>query len=187
MLRLIRVWPKRTFSASAVLLAVGLALAACSSGPTTTPQPTSGTAGQPLFIQADTVVGGVNLASTESSCVQISQFQRNEEIVWRAKVFDPVTGQALDDTSLASVVVQLPDQNLTMKYGGHPHSNPTDQFWTVSFTIPADYPTGALPYTVAATGNDGRTGTFDQLNSAPSLLTITSTVHPVVTPAPTGS
>ena len=171
---------RRLIAPWAGLLLISLSLVACSGG--TSGASSSAAAGR-LFIQADTVIGGTNLSSDESSCVQMSQFERNEEIVWRAKVFD-AAGQPLDDSALSSVEVKLPDRTLTMKYGDHPHSNPTDSFWTVSFTIPADYPTGGLPYTVEATASDGRTGTFDELNSAPSLLTVTEAVHPIVTPAP---
>jgi hypothetical protein len=172
---------RRLMAPWAALLLIGVSLVACSGGNSTA---SSAAGGGRLFIQADTVLGGANLASDESSCVQESQFERNEEIVWRAKVFDAATGQPLDDSALSSVEVKLADQTLTMKYGDHPHSNPTDSFWTVSFTIPADYPTGALSYTVVATAADGRTGEFDELNSAPSRLTVTEAVHPVVTPAP---
>lgn len=181
---------RRQFIApGATFLLIGVVLVACSQGSSSNTSGPSGAAELPLFVQADTVVGGVNLASDEPSCVQASQFQRNEEIVWRTKVFDSATGQPLDDSALASVQVKLADQTLTMKYGDHPHDTPTDSFWSVSFTIPADYPTGALAYTVVATASDGRTGTFEQLNSNPSLLTITSAVHPVAspTPAPSGS
>jgi hypothetical protein len=171
---------RRLIAPWAALLLIGVGLVACSGGGSS---PASSAGAGRLFIQADTVIGGANLSSDESSCVQMSQFERNEEIVWRAKIFD-AAGQPLDDSALSTVEVKLPDQTLTMKYGDHPHSNPTDSFWTVSFTIPADYPTGGLPYTVEATANDGRTGTFDELNSAPSLLTVTEAVHPVVTPAP---
>lgn len=174
---------RRLIAPWAALLLIGVSLVACSSGNSTA----SSAASARLFIQADTVIGGANLAEDESSCVQQSEFERNEEIVWRAKVFDGATGQPLDDSALSTVEVKLADQTLTMKYGDHPHSNPTDSFWTVSFTIPADYPTGALSYTVVATAADGRTGEFDELNSAPSRLNVIEAVHPVVTPAPSGS
>ena len=183
----------RFITPSAALLLIGVVLAACAQAPGTSAAPPAGggaasaAANGQVFIQADTVLGGTNLSSQEPSCVQLSQFARNEQIVWRAKVFDPATGTALDDKALATVEVRLPDQTLKMKYGAHPKTNPTDNFWVVSFTVPASYPTGALPYTVVATTTDGRTATFTQLNSAPSLLTITSAVHSLASPKPSGS
>ena len=64
--------------------------------------------GDLLFIDADTVQGPANLTEEERpllSCVQDSRFARNEEIVWRVKVIDPLTGQPMDDTGLESVEV----------------------------------------------------------------------------------
>ena len=81
----------------------------------------------------------------------------------------------------------MPDQTLKMTYGAHPKTNPVDYFWAVSFTVPATYPTGTLPYTIVATAPDGRSGTFAPLNVAPSLLTITSAVHSLASPSPSGS
>ncbi len=105
-----------------------------------------------------------------------NQFPRNSEIVWRARVMAP-DGSQLDDTQLESVVVELADgQTLEMRYGDHPRDNPTDQFWTTSFDIPADYPTGTIDYEIVATDADGRTGTYKPFNVAPSLLTITDEV-----------
>lgn len=174
-------------------LLAGVLLGACAAQPGASPSTAGGGGGaggqsspassqaaaQTLFLQADTVLGGTNLSSTESSCVQQSQFQRNEEIVWRARVVDPATGQPLDDTAMKSVEVKLADQTLSMRYGDHPKTNPTDHFWTVSFEIPADYPTGTMPYTIVATANDGRTGTYSQFQMAPAELTVTTAVHAV--------
>lgn len=132
-----------------------------------------------LFIDADTVWGPANIPDEErasKSCVQNNRFARNEEIVWRVKVFDPLTGQPMDDTMLDSVQVILPDQVLDMRYGPHPRDTPADFFWTASFDIPADYPTGTLGYEIVATAADGTTGTFEPFNVTPSLLTITDEV-----------
>jgi hypothetical protein len=183
----------RFITSSAALLLIGVVLAACAQAPGTTSAPPAGgaaaspAANAPLIIQADTVLGGTNLSTQEASCVQLSQFARNEEIVWRAKVVDPTTGKPLDDKALASVEVRLADQTLQMKYAAHPKTNPTDYFWAVSFKVPATYPTGALPYTIVATAADGRSGTFAQLDVAPSVLTITAAVHPVASPTPAPS
>lgn len=135
---------------------------------------------QPLVIQADTVSGPLNIPEQERGsavCVQQSRFARNSEIVWRARVIDPVSGEELGDDTLESVVVSLGDgQELEMRYGPHPRDNPTDSFWTTSFDIPADYPTGTLDYEIVATGPDGETATFSPFDVAPSLLTVTDQV-----------
>jgi len=133
----------------------------------------------PLIIAADTVSGPLNLPADGSGgavCVLQSLFARNSEIVWRARVMDG-SGTALSDAELASVVVELADgQTFDMRYGDHPRDNPTDQFWTGSFDIPQDYPTGTLDYKIVATATDGRIGEYTPFNVAPSLLTITDGV-----------
>lgn len=134
---------------------------------------------EPLVIQADTVSGPLNVPAEEGGavCVQQSRFARNSEIVWRARVIDPVTGEELGDDTLSSVVVNLGDgQTLEMRYGPHPRDNPTDSFWATSFDIPADYPTGTLDYEIVATGPDGETASFRPFDVTSSLLTVTDEV-----------
>ncbi len=133
-----------------------------------------------LAVAADIVWGPLNISDDQSAtqvCVLGNRYPRNSEIVWRARVTDPVTGEGLGDEALSGVVVELSDgQQLAMRYGPHPRENPNDFFWTVSFDVPVDYPTGTLGYEIVATGNDGRTGTFSQFNVESSLLTITDEV-----------
>jgi hypothetical protein len=97
-------------------------------------------------------------------------------VVFRIKVTDPATSNNMDDKALTSVVVTLKDgQTLNARYGGHPGGQgvtPTDYFWSAAWKIPANYPTGSVPYKVTATSNDGRTGTFSEFNVAPSLLQV---------------
>jgi hypothetical protein len=112
--------------------------------------------------------------------VQNNRFARNEAIVWRVKVFDPITGEPMDDTMLESVQVVLPDQALDMRYGPHPRDTPADFFWTLGWDIPEDYPTGELAYTVSATSTDGRTGTYEQFGVSPARLIITEEVRPII-------
>lgn len=133
-----------------------------------------------LLIAADTVSGPANIPEDQratSVCVLQSRFPRNSEIVWRARVSDPSTGEELDDTVVESVQVVLADgQTFDMRYGPHPQDEPTDFFWTTSFDVPADYPTGTLDYEIVATDNEGRTGRFVPFQVAPSLLTVTDEV-----------
>jgi hypothetical protein len=171
----------KLLSAISLGLVVGLALVACQGAAAPTPAPTTAV---DLILTADTVQGSTNLTDEEKAegltCVQKNLFAHNEEIVWRAKVIDPTTGEAMDDQALSSVVVKLPDQDLAMNYGGHPHDSPLDFFWTVSFDIPESYPTGTLDYSVVATAADGRTGTYKAFPVTPSLLTVTSDVRAVI-------
>jgi hypothetical protein len=170
-----RVW-------TALTLAALLVLSACGDSAEETEDTTATTVAvqAPLVIQADTVSGPRNIpleARGSAVCVQQSRFARNSEIVWRARVMDPVSGDELSDEALESVVVNVGDgQTLDMRYGPHPRDNPTDSFWTTSFDIPTDYPTGTLDYEIVATSPDGRTATFKPFDVAPSLLTVTDEV-----------
>jgi hypothetical protein len=150
----------------AVIAVLALVAAACAGEPEALAGPP---AASNLIVNANTVTGH----SQEVSCVLANQFQPGGHVVWRIKVFDPVTGQPMDDEALDMVEVTLPDgQAFEAEYGGHPSSDSTDFFWATAWEIPEDYPTGSLPYEVTATAADGRSGVFTEFNVAPSLLTI---------------
>jgi hypothetical protein len=143
--------------------------------------------GPSLVIQADTVLGPRNLKQDEmaaKSCVSWSRFARNEQIVWRVRVFEPATGKPMDDKLLEAVSVLLPDGTiLKARYGGHPgRGEPTDFFWTTSWVVPATYPTGTLRYKITARTFDARLGEFMPFNVAPSLVTIVDAVRPATGP-----
>jgi len=183
---------KRTRDFVIVAAAAGLAslLTACGGGSTNQVKGNSATTEQgavvktALMVQADTVFGTKNMVDADratKSCVLANRYPRNSQVVWRARVADAATGTAFDDSKLDSVVVKLADgQSFPMKYGPHPKGNPTDAFWAVSWTIPVDYPTGTVNYTVTATTKDGLTASFEPFKVAPSLLTITNDVVPTI-------
>ncbi|HEX2849809.1 MAG TPA: hypothetical protein VHN98_04615 [Acidimicrobiales bacterium] len=137
-----------------------------------------------LAISADMVAGTKNMADADKatrSCVLQSRFPRNSQIVWRARVTDAATNTQMDDKALGSLVVKLADgQTFPMKFAQHPKTNPTDAFWATSWTVPADYPSGSVNYTITATGKDGATATFEQFKVSSSLLTITDEVIPTI-------
>ena len=172
---------RRMWIAALSVLAFTAFLAACSAAaPVATPGPTPVAA---LFIDVDTVLGPNNLTEEErptKTCVQANRFAHNEEVVWRVKVVDPLTGKPMDDAALASVQVKLPDQTLDLRYGGHPRDTPVDFFWTVGWDVPETYPTGTVAYTVNATAKDGRTGTYEQFKVALAMLTVTDEVRPII-------
>ena len=177
-----------------VVLAAGLVACAEEPGQSAAPSsaapsvaestaPSAAPVGQFLFIDADNVLGPTNLTAEErptKTCVQASRFAHNEEVVWRVKVFDPLTGEPMDDTVLASLKVVLPDQTLDLHYGPHPRDNPLGFFWTTSWVVPEGYPDGVINYTIEATANDGRTGTWEQFEVAAANLTVTADIRPVI-------
>ena len=106
-------------------------------------------------------------------CVLSSQYKRGEGVAWRIRVIDPKSGQSVDGKGLKSLVVELSDgQKFPMKYGPHPKGPPTDHFWSVSWMIPATYPTGSFSYRVVATDLDGHQTDWQPFNVAPSQLTV---------------
>ena len=130
-----------------------------------------------LVIVGDIVRGPEGLSDAEKaylSCVQSSRYPQGSQIVWRYEVLDPMTAKPMDDKQLKTVTLTLPDgktQNLT--YGPHPKGPPPGpSFWTTSFKLPKDYPTGAFKYKVVATDNAGRTGTDLQFTVAAAVLQV---------------
>ncbi len=172
--------------ASAVPLAL-LAVAGCQSAPPApTPEPLPPGASK-LFMAVDMVQSTKNIPAdqaTSKGCVMTNRFPRNSEIVWRAKIYDGKSGDAMDDKGVSKATISLANGvALDMKYGGHPGKQPVDYYWTGNWPVPIDAPTGTLNFSVAATATDGRTGSFKPLAVASSLLTITEeTLATIPTP-----
>ena len=124
---------------------------------------------KPLFIAADMVTGP---GGSGPICVLSSRFMRKEEVAWRIRVQD-ATGNQLDDKTLKSLIVELSDgQKFPAHFGGHPPKEPSDHYWSISWRIPEDYPTGSLNYKVVATALDGSIQSWEPPNIKPSLLTV---------------
>ncbi len=156
---------------SLILIVVAFS-AACSSPSAAAPTPSTKAATN-LILASDIVTGSGGTVKAPSSCVLNNQYKRGSQVVFRVRVYDPVTGQPMDDKSLSGVTITLPDgQSFNAKYGGHPAKTPVDYFWATSWVIPDNYPTGTFSYGATATGTDGRTGKFDPFNVTPSLLTV---------------
>ena len=168
-----RIWG--LVAAIALISVIGILGASCASpsNAADAPPPTATKAAQNLVLASDIVTGSGGTVKAASACVLSNIYKRGNQVVFRVRVYDPITGQPMDDKALSSVVVTLPDgQTFTAKYGGHPAKSPVDYFWATSWVIPDNYPTGTLGYGVAATATDGRTGKFDPFNVTPSLLAV---------------
>jgi hypothetical protein len=160
---------------------LGVVVGACQAAATPV-QPAAPAVAANLFLTMDTVQGSTNVPTEQAaarSCVLSSRYPRNSQIVWRGQVGDPKTGEYMDDKALSKVQVQLAnDKTIDMKYAAHPKDPPGESFWTGSWMVPKDQPTGTIKYKVVATATDGRTGTYEPRAVPPSLVTITDEVLP---------
>ena len=118
-----------------------------------------------MFFEGDMVLA--------QACVLQNRFRHNEGVVWRVRVLDAKTGQQLDGKSLKSLVVELPDgQKIPMKYGGHPRGGKDDNFWSISWKVPENYPTGTFAYQVVATDQQGDSVRWQPFTIKNSQLTV---------------
>ena len=104
-------------------------------------------------------------------CVLVNQYKRKEAVAFRIRVLLP-SGDVADNKVLKSVVVELGNgQKLPAHYGGH-GMPPTDFFWSLFWTIPADFPTGTLGYKVVATMNDNSVVEWKPFNRPTTALMV---------------
>ena len=104
-------------------------------------------------------------------CVLVNQYKRSEAVAFRIRVMQP-NGQVADDKVLKSLVVELGNgQRLPAGWKSH-GAPPTDYFWSMFWSIPADHPTGSIGYKVIATMNDGSTVEWKPFNRATTALMV---------------
>jgi hypothetical protein len=104
-------------------------------------------------------------------CVLVNQYKRKEAVAFRIRVLLP-SGEVADNKVLKSVVVELGNgQKLPAHFGGHGQP-PTDFFWSLNWSIPADFPTGSLGYKVVATMNDNSVVEWKPFNRPTTALMV---------------
>jgi hypothetical protein len=175
---------RRTVLAAAGAVPLVLLLGGCQATPQAAPVSTGpGPAAARLFLAVDMVQGSKNVPTDKKaiSCTLASRFPRNSEMVWRARVFDPTSGDLVDGPAMDKVQVKLANgQTLDAVYGAHPKDPPGEAFWTASWIIPKDHPTGTLGYMVTATDKKGRSGEWKPFSTAPSQPIVLDEVWPDV-------
>lgn len=123
---------------------------------------------QRIFFEGDMVTG----QGSGPTCVLQNQFKHGQTVVWRVRILDQ-SGKQLNDKDVGSLVIELPDgQKFSMRYGPHPKGKTDDYFWSVSWKVPASYPTGTFSYKAVATRLDGQTQAWAPFNVDSSELTI---------------
>ena len=113
-------------------------------------------------------------------CVLNNQYKRNEAVAFRIRILQP-NGEIADNKVLKSVVVELGNgQKVPTHYGPH-GMPPTDYFWSIFWTIPANHPTGSIGYKVVATMMDDSVVEWKPFNRPTTELMV---VEGEPTPAP---
>ncbi len=127
--------------------------------------------GQAFVIVSD-VIRGSQGNPTGPSCVETSVFQRGEQVVWRAVVYDAATGEALNtpeavaDRGLTMSVTPEGQGAIDMGHGPHPPAsrNPAPEdviyYWTGTWEIPPVV-SGRLKYTIVVEDGNGGQGVME--------------------------
>lgn len=133
-----------------------------------------------LFFEGDIVRHSLD-GQQGPFCVLQNQFKRGEAVAWRIRVLQP-SGDVADDAVLKSVAVELGNgERLPAEYGSH-GDPPTDYFWSLNWTVPANFPTGSLGYKVVATLEDDSMVTWEPFTRGSTQLTVIEG-EPVIAPA----
>jgi hypothetical protein len=150
-----------TLCAMAFSIALGLAAGAHAQ---------EGQQGRKLFFEGD-IVRHALADQAGPFCVLVNQYKRKEAVAFRIRAL-LAGGAVADNKVLKSVIVELGNgQKLPAHYGPH-GSPPTDYFWSLFWTIPADFPTGTLGYKVVATMNDGSVVEWKPFNRPTTALMV---------------
>lgn len=151
-----------------------------------------------IVLYADMVRGHTNPVGP--LCALSSQYHQGEMVVWRMRLFDTGAATAIPravetlleekpdkDTVAAmakgiNVTVHLSDgQSFPARFGNHGGKQPDggDYFWSASWEIPVEYPTGAMEYWVTVEwAEKKKSARHDPFNVGLSKLTITPYVVP---------
>lgn len=120
--------------------------------------------------ERDIVVLGDTINShlqADAVCVVDSRFERGHTIVFRGNVLDEKTGKIVEDAKVKVVLGN--GEEYDMKLGEH--GAEATLLYTVSWTIPDDFPTGTLDYKIIA-NVDGKDYSYEPFNVSLSKLTI---------------
>ena len=135
-----------------------------------------------LFFEGD-LVKGVQGGQAPPFCVLQSQFFHKQRVTWRVRVLDSDHKQ-VEGKGLKSLVAELSDgTKVQLHFHQHPPAGkPQDYFWSGSWVIPDNHPTGSISYKVVATDNEGKTQVWEPFKMHPSQLTVIAGDPPMAKP-----
>ena len=120
-------------------------------------------------------------------------FAPGASVVFRAYAVDPKSHKVVDPKVVKYFYVTIPNQpNVKLKYGATAPGASSGLPWTGTWTVPASYPAGVVPFKVLDPGEgqfrQAAKGQFIQMPVSTAMLTISKTPPPVFSPAvPAGS
>jgi hypothetical protein len=129
----------------------------------------------PVFVAAHTLNSDGALASW---------FKPGDTVDFRAYAVAKKTKKLLAAKDVKSFYVTIPNQpNIKLKYDTKMASM-KDMPWTGTWTVPASYPIGQVPFKVLIKTKDRKTGSFVQMPVATAMLTISANPVDAFGPAP---
>lgn len=162
-----------TIVAAAVVVAAAIAGSARAADPLL---PFPSLKAGPVFVAAHTLTTDGVLASW---------FKPGDTVDFRAYAIATKTKKLVTSKDVKSFYVTIPNQpNVKLKYDTKMTSM-KDMPWTGSWTIPANYPIGQVPFKVLIKLRSKQTGSFVQMPVATAMLTVSGNPVSAFGPAPT--
>lgn len=149
---------------AAAILAVG-GWAAVFADETPFPSPTIAS----VFVSSSTVTAP---SSPLGANVLTNFYPRGATVVFKVFAGATKSGKILTKDDVTYAYVKLPDGS-TVKLAYTAPAKTTDPAWTGTWTVPADYPTGTVKFTIRFKTKTKQYGNFVQIPVVTSQLTVT--------------
>jgi hypothetical protein len=125
-----------------------------------------------IFLAADTVTASGNALGAD---VRTNRFSRGASVVFRAFAGDTKTGRVLTDKDVRYFYLTIPGQpNLKLAFSKQGTAASAAWLWTATWTVPADYPLGLVPFRLLIQTKAKQRGIFQQVPVATAQLTVTA-------------
>ena len=130
-----------------------------------------------IFVIAQTVT---------KDCVMSDYFAPGSAVIFRAYAVDSKTRKVLTTKTTTYFYVKVPTQATVKLRNNAKAPCASGQYsWTGTWNVPADYPTGVVPFKVLVKSKAKRLGSFVQMPVVTSQLTISTTPNVPAGPGPT--
>ena len=139
-----------------------------------------------VFIAADTVTAKSSFGNVPSVVgKQENFFSQTAGVKFRMYASDLKTKKVLTAADVRFARVEIPGQpNLKLRYAKQGTKAGSPRLWTGTWSIPADYPLGVVPFRIVVKTKSKRVGTFQQVPVAAAQLTVIAPGTPPPPPPP---